>query len=356
MKTKGYRDRFAVKAVHGFDNRKTSDLKTVVFAKGQEVWTWGRLTSEVNRFARGLIGLGIKQGDRVALHMTNLPEFVVAYLACVQVGAIAAPLNRTLKEADLERLMRRLRPSLYIGGAALYPQVASIDASVLPANRRFVIDGPANDRRAQLWFNLLGDTDVAPIRRSIDIDAPAVLLTTSQPKFVVHSLGTLRKIAQSLAHWGLDINQTAAIAVPMVHASRCFTVLACLSFDAVRPDPHGKITTETVGLDNVSVARFTFGAGAKWSQDLKEDAGTGCCQLPHVAIVLSGTLRVAMDDGSAEDFSKDNVMLLPPGHDAWTIGNERCTLVEFSRGNDYRETLLTPAESTFPRLPVGAAG
>ena len=42
-----------------------------------------------------------------------------------------------------------------------------------------------------------------------------------------------------------------------------------------------------------------------------------------------------MDDGSQQDFSKNDVMLLPPGHDAWTVGNEPCVFVEFSRGNDY---------------------
>jgi hypothetical protein len=57
--------------------------------------------------------------------------------------------------------------------------------------------------------------------------------------------------------------------------------------------------------------------------------------LPHVAVVLSGTLHVVMDDGSAEEFSTGDVMLLPPGHDAWTVGHEPCVFVEFSRGNDY---------------------
>ena len=46
-------------------------------------------------------------------------------------------------------------------------------------------------------------------------------------------------------------------------------------------------------------------------------------------------LRVVMDDGSQQDFSKNDVMLLPPGHDAWSVGNEPCVFVEFSRGNDY---------------------
>lgn len=80
---------------------------------------------------------------------------------------------------------------------------------------------------------------------------------------------------------------------------------------------------------------MTFDVGARWSQDLKEYAGTESCLLPHVSLVLSGTLRVVSDDGSTEDFSAGDVMLLPPGHDAWTVGEEPAVFVEFSRGNDY---------------------
>jgi hypothetical protein len=79
----------------------------------------------------------------------------------------------------------------------------------------------------------------------------------------------------------------------------------------------------------------TFDVGARWSTDLKSYAGTDSCQLPHVAVVQAGTLHVVMDDGSEEDFSAGEVMLLPPGHDAWTVGDEPCTFIEFSRGNDY---------------------
>jgi hypothetical protein len=107
------------------------------------------------------------------------------------------------------------------------------------------------------------------------------------------------------------------------------------NLDSVKADEHGKIKKETVTLQGVAVTRVTFDVGAKWSSDLKEYAGTASCQLPHVALVLSGTLRVVMDDGSQQDFSKNDVMLLPPGHDAWSVGNEPCVFVEFSRGNDY---------------------
>ena len=103
----------------------------------------------------------------------------------------------------------------------------------------------------------------------------------------------------------------------------------------VPADVHGRISKNTAELDGVAVTEVTFGVGARWSQDLKSYAGTELCELPHVALVTAGTLRVVLGDGSEEDFSAGDVMLLPPGHDAWSAGDQACTFVEFSRGNDY---------------------
>jgi mannose-6-phosphate isomerase-like protein (cupin superfamily) len=100
-------------------------------------------------------------------------------------------------------------------------------------------------------------------------------------------------------------------------------------------DVHGKIKKETVTLDTVEVTRVTFEVGAKWSNDLKDYAGTESCELPHVALIQSGRLKVVMDDGSEEEFGPGDIMLLPPGHDAWTLGEEACVFVEFSQGKDY---------------------
>lgn len=103
----------------------------------------------------------------------------------------------------------------------------------------------------------------------------------------------------------------------------------------VQADVHGLISKKTAQLDGVAVTEVTFQAGARWSKDLKAYAGTDRCELPHVALVTAGTLRVVLSDGSEEDFSAGDVMLLPPGHDAWTVGDRACTFVEFSKGNDY---------------------
>lgn len=46
------------------------------------------------------------------------------------------------------------------------------------------------------------------------------------------------------------------------------------NLDSVKADEHGKIRKETVALEGVSVTRVTFDVGAKWSNDLKDYAGT----------------------------------------------------------------------------------
>jgi acetoacetyl-CoA synthetase len=56
--------------------------------------TWGELTAEVARVAGGLRALGVERGDRVVAYMPNIPETLIAFLACASIGAIwssAAP-------------------------------------------------------------------------------------------------------------------------------------------------------------------------------------------------------------------------------------------------------------------------
>ncbi|MCY3852700.1 MAG: cupin domain-containing protein [Gammaproteobacteria bacterium] len=107
------------------------------------------------------------------------------------------------------------------------------------------------------------------------------------------------------------------------------------SIDGAEPDVHGKISKQVVTLDEVTAIKVTFNPGAKWSVDLKEYAGTESCQLPHVAYVISGAIEILMDDGSKETFRKGDIMMLPPGHDAWTVGDEPCQFIQMSQGDNY---------------------
>jgi class 3 adenylate cyclase len=84
--------------------------------------------------------------------------------------------------------------------------------------------------------------------------------------------------------------------------------------------PNG--TLEIFDLDDVVVGRTVFQPGWRWSTDVKGIAGTPSCQYHHLGVCLSGTLHVEMDDGPALDIGPDTAFEIPPGHDAWVVGDE----------------------------------
>lgn len=86
---------------------------------------------------------------------------------------------------------------------------------------------------------------------------------------------------------------------------------------------------ELVNLSTGPVGRGTFEPGWKWSNDVKPLAGTDSCQVPHVGYVLSGRMTVRMDNGDEHTYAPGEAFNMPPGHDAWTEGDEACVLVDF---------------------------
>ena len=92
---------------------------------------------------------------------------------------------------------------------------------------------------------------------------------------------------------------------------------------------------ELVNSDHGTVGRATFNPGWKWSQHVKPIAGTESCQASHMGYVLSGRMKVVMDDGEEQEFGPGDLMVCPPGHDAWTVGDEACVVVDWQGVADY---------------------
>jgi hypothetical protein len=102
------------------------------------------------------------------------------------------------------------------------------------------------------------------------------------------------------------------------------------SFDA--PDdtleiPHGK--AEILKIGGGEVGKYTVQPGWKWSEHIKEIAGTELCEAPHFQYHVSGTLGVRMADGTEFEVRPGEVSVLPPGHDAWVVGNEPVVVVDW---------------------------
>jgi hypothetical protein len=90
--------------------------------------------------------------------------------------------------------------------------------------------------------------------------------------------------------------------------------------DESRSFEKGKL--ELITLGGVTFGRATLQPGWKWSTSVKPLVNTESCQIPHLQYLLSGHLHVVMADGSEYDFIQGDVVLIPPGHDAWVMGEE----------------------------------
>jgi len=110
------------------------------------------------------------------------------------------------------------------------------------------------------------------------------------------------------------------------------------SFDSpeeTRPFEDGKGKIDLVDLGGGAVGRGVFEPGWKWSDHVKPIAKTDSCQAAHAGYCVSGRMVVVMDDGEQQEFGPGDVMIAPPGHDAWVVGDEACVLVDWQGFADY---------------------
>jgi quercetin dioxygenase-like cupin family protein len=74
--------------------------------------------------------------------------------------------------------------------------------------------------------------------------------------------------------------------------------------------------------DGVMVGRTVLQPGWRWSEHVKPVAGTDSCQANHVGYVVAGRIKIVMDDGQELDLAAGDAYRIPPGHDAWVVGDE----------------------------------
>ena len=103
-----------------------------------------------------------------------------------------------------------------------------------------------------------------------------------------------------------------------------------------------------VKLDGGTVGLGTFEPGWRWSEHVKPLAGTDTCQSAHIGYCISGRMVVQMDDGTEKEVAPGDVVVIPPGHDAWVVGDEPCVQVDFTGMETYAKA-KSPAPAFAPR-------
>ena len=103
--------------------------------------------------------------------------------------------------------------------------------------------------------------------------------------------------------------------------------------EEVRKFDMGKV--EVVNVAGATIGRATFEPGWKWSTCVKPIAKTNSCQAAHFGYQISGTMTTRMDDGTEKTSKAGDVLNIPPGHDAWVVGNEAVVVLDFQGMVDY---------------------
>ncbi len=84
-----------------------------------------------------------------------------------------------------------------------------------------------------------------------------------------------------------------------------------------------------MAFGGATITREVMHPGWRWSEDVKPVVGTDLCRARHQIYVVSGRMHVAMDDAELR-VGAGEAVVIPPGHDAWVVGDEPCEIVDFS--------------------------
>lgn len=98
---------------------------------------------------------------------------------------------------------------------------------------------------------------------------------------------------------------------------------------------------QVVVLGETYVGRYVLDPGWRWSKDVKPLVGTPSCQHHHQGFVVSGRMYVTTDAGAKRIIGPGEVFDIPPGHDAWVVGDEPCVSIEFRGAREWARATAT---------------
>jgi class 3 adenylate cyclase len=89
------------------------------------------------------------------------------------------------------------------------------------------------------------------------------------------------------------------------------------------------VTQGVVELGDLTVGRFVAQPGWRWSEHVRPEVGGEWCRARHVGVVISGRIRIISEDGTEVEFGPDDAYDVPPGHDAYVVGDEPLVQIEW---------------------------
>ena len=182
-----------------------------------ETLTYAELDVTVTALAASLIEQGVESGDRVALWMPNVPQFLIGYFAILRAGAIVVPVSTLLGMSEVTYILNNSGAVALIA-AGIFDDVTAALPERVEAVRTTIVWGETKVPNAIDFDALCVRPPAAPLPEPASPDDLAVLIYTSGT--------TGRPKGAMLSHHNILSNAAAcALAIEITPEDRFLTVL-----------------------------------------------------------------------------------------------------------------------------------
>jgi long-chain acyl-CoA synthetase len=194
--------------------------KVFLYFKEQEV-TYRQLDEKSDRIAENLARFKILPGDKVALFLPNMPEFLFAFFGALKLGAVVVPINTQLKTEEATYILKNSESRVLITTQALYPMIQPQRGALPLLEQLFIVGERGGDGKV---FSSLYATGTQKWNENIQPHDPAALIytsgTTGTPKGVILThRNYLFDVAQSVRVTQMTEEDRLLCILPLFHVN-----------------------------------------------------------------------------------------------------------------------------------------